>query len=196
MTPDAQLIPVAGMESRIHLLRGQRVMFDADLARLYGVETKALNKAVRRNADRFPPDFMFQLAEDEVAALRFQSGTSNGRGGRRYRPYAFTQEGIAMLSSVLRSGRAVAVNIEIMRAFVRLRGFLASQGELARKLAELERKYASHDNAIQEIFRAIKQLMQAPVPADKPRREIGFHAGIAKPKKAKHQRKTERTLRK
>ena len=189
MTPDAQLVPVAGVESCILWLRGQRVMLDADLARLYGVETKALNKAVKRNAGRFPADFMFQLAADEVAALRFQSGTSKGRGGRRYLPYVFTQEGIAMLSSVLRSGRAVAVNIEIMRAFVRLRGFLASQGELARKLAGLERKYTSHDKAIQEIFRAIKQLMQSPASAHKSRREIGFHTGLAKPRQKLTRRK-------
>ena len=188
MTRDAQLVSVAGLESRIQLLRGQRVMLDTDLARLYGVETKALNKAVKRNADRFPPDFMFRLGADEVAALRFQSGTSKGRGGRRYRPYAFAQEGIAMLSSVLRSGRAVAVNIEIMRAFVRLRGFLASQGKFARKLTELECKYASHDKAIQEIFRAIKQLMQAPTGPAAPRRAIGFHVRPDKPE-AKNERK-------
>jgi hypothetical protein len=141
MTPGAQLIPIAGVESWIHPLRGQRVMFDTDLARLYGVQTKALNKAVKRNADRFPSDFMFQLTPEESQAMRFQFGTSKGRGGRRYRPYAFTQEGIAMLSSVLRSRRAVAVNIEIMRAFVRMRAFLASQHDLARKLAELESNY-------------------------------------------------------
>ncbi|MGH8245807.1 MAG: ORF6N domain-containing protein [Gammaproteobacteria bacterium] len=181
MTPDALVVPVAGIESRILLLRGQRVMLDAELARLYHVETKALNKAVKRNGNRFPPDFMFQLSPEELAAMRFQSGTSSGRGGRRYRPYAFTQEGIAMLSSVLRSRRAVAVNIEIMRAFVRLRGFLASQHDLARKLAALESQYASHDQAIQKIFRAIKQLMQPPPGPGRPRREIGFHVRTDKP---------------
>jgi hypothetical protein len=105
MNPDARLAPVAAIESRIQLLRGQRVMLDADLARLYGVETKALNKAVKRNAKRFPPEFMFQLGAQEVGALRFQSGTSKGRGGRRYRPYAFTQEGIASTPGLcVRSG--------------------------------------------------------------------------------------------
>ena len=161
-----------GLEARIHLVRGQRVMFDSDLADLYGVRTKELNKAVQRNRKRFPRDFMFPVSKREYESLRFQIGTSNGRGGRRYLPFAFTQEGVAMLSGVLRSQRAVAVNLEIMRAFVRLRGLLTSQHQLALKLKALEKKFASHDEAIQEIFAAIKSLM---LPPEKPAREIGFH---------------------
>lgn len=186
MSKESRLIPVAGVESRIHLLRGCKIMFDADLAKLYGVETKALNKAVKRNLDRFPPDFMFQLSSRELRNMRFQIGTASlspsgtvrfqsgiaSKRNLRYRPYAFTQEGNAMLSSVLRSQRAVRVNIEIMRAFVRLRGYLAAHAEWARQLATLERKFATHDEAIQRIFNAIKQLI---APPDRPRREIGFH---------------------
>jgi hypothetical protein len=166
---------------RIH---GQNVMLDEDLARLYGVETKVLNQAVRRNRTRFPTDFMFQLTASEAAALRShfvtlesarpdsplrsQSVTSNARGGRRYLAYAFTEQGVAMLSSVLRSPRAIAVNIEIMRAFVQLRRMLDSNTELARRLAELERKY---DGKFSVVFEAIRQLM-APPPARGKR--IGF----------------------
>jgi hypothetical protein len=162
-----------GLEARIHLIRGERVMLDSDLAELYGVRTKELNKAVQRNQKRFPDDFMFRLSKREHDSLRFQSGTSNGRGGRRFMPFVFTQEGVAMLSSVLRSQRAVAVNLEIMRAFVRLRSFLTSRDQLALKLKALEKKFASHDDAIQQIFAAIKRLM---LPPQTPRREIGFHA--------------------
>ena len=172
MAKQNQLVRLPGIESRIYLLRGQKVMFDYDLAQLYGVTTSNLNKAVRRNLDRFPEDFMFQLTKAEVDGLIFQFGISKGRGGRRFFPYAFTQEGIAMLSGVLRSERAVAVNIEIMRAFVRLRNFLASQGELARKLAKLQHKVGSHDQEIQAIFQVLKRLMTEP---RKRRREIGFH---------------------
>ncbi|HOW97089.1 MAG TPA: ORF6N domain-containing protein [Kiritimatiellia bacterium] len=156
----------------IYLLRGQRVMLDSDLATLYGVKTKELNKAVSRNRDRFPADFVFPLAREEVARLRFQIGTSNeGRGGRRYRPYAFTEEGVAMLSGVLRSERAVHVNVAIMRAFVRLRGLLAAHHELAAKLTELERRVASNEEGIQTLFEAIRQLMSPPEPT---RKQIGF----------------------
>lgn len=172
MAKQNQLLRLPGIESRIYLLRGQKVMFDADLAELYGVTTGNLNKAVQRNRDRFPDDFMFQLTKPEVDALIFQIGISKGRGGRRFFPYAFTQEGIAMLSGVLRSERAIAVNIEIMRAFVRLRNFLTSQGELSRKLSRLQRKVGSHDEEIQAIFQVLKRLMTAP---RKRRREIGFH---------------------
>lgn len=179
------LIPVAGMETNIFLLRGQKVMFDADLARLYGVETKSLNKAVRRNLERFPADFMFQIDRAELADLRFQFGTSSSHGGKRYLPYAFTQEGIAMLSSVLRDPRAVQVNVEIMRAFVRMRGFLLSQNDLARRLASLERKHSSHSAAIQEIFSALKKLMTAPKPLRASKREIGFHPWFAGPARKK-----------
>ena len=175
------------IESKILLIRDQKVMLDSDLAKLYGVETKTLNKAVNRNADRFPEDFIFQLTIREVENLRFQFGTSSLRsqiatskrktengtskhGGRRYLPYAFTEQGVAMLSSVLRSERAVQVNIEIMRAFVRLRRILASNRELARKLDPREKKY---DRQLSVVFDAIRQLMSPTVP---PRRRIGFTA--------------------
>jgi hypothetical protein len=174
-TPGAtQLIPVERVERLIHLARGEKVLLDADLAVLYGVETKALNRAVKRNRSRFPQDFMFQLTVEEADALRCQIGTSKeGRGGRRYLPYAFTEQGVAMLSSVLRSERAVQVNVAIMRAFVGLRRMLAGNEALARKLGELERRLEGHDQAIKSLFDAIRELMTPPV---KPRREIGFHA--------------------
>ena len=158
------------VERRIFLVRGQKVMLDADLAELYRVHTKSLNLAVKRNADRFPEDFMFQLTDDDVAGLRFHFETSKrGRGGRRYAPYAFTEQRVAMLSSVLRSPRAVQVNIAIMRTFVRLREMLLSNAELARKLAALENKY---DAQFKVVFDAIRELM---LPPDPPRRQIGFH---------------------
>ena len=145
-------------------------MLDADLAELYRVSTKSLNLAVKRNADRFPEDFSFQLTEAEAVSLRLQFETSKrGRGGRRYRPYAFTEQGVAMLSSVLRSSRAVQVNIAIMRAFVRLREMLMSNADLARKLLALEDKY---DAKFRIVFEAIRQLMEGPSPPEKPR--IGF----------------------
>jgi hypothetical protein len=168
-----QLIPVERVEKLIHLARGEKVLLDADLARLYGVTTGNLNKAVKRNPQRFPPDFMFQLTDEEAAALIFQFGRSNQRGGRRHNPYAFTEQGVAMLSSVLRSERAVQVNVAIMRAFVSLRRMLAANDALARKLAELERRLEGHDKAIKNLFAAIRELMAPPT---KPRREIGFHA--------------------
>jgi hypothetical protein len=162
-------------------------MLDSHLSELYGVETKALNRMVKRNADRFPNDFMFQLTEDEAKSLRCQIGTSNvGRGGRRYLPFIFTEQGVAMLSSVLRSGRAVQVNVAIMRAFVSLRRLLATSETLARKFAELERKLEGHDEAIKSLFNAIRELMQPPV---KLRREIGFHA-IARERKLGNAKKT------
>lgn len=162
-------IPPQRIERSILLLREHKIMLDADLADLYGVPTKALVQAVKRNLDRFPDDFMFQLTREEFNDLRSQAVTSRW-GGRRYPPYAFTEQGVAMLSSVLRSQRAVAVNIEIMRAFVRLRRMLASHEDLARKLADLERKY---DHQFKVVFDAIRQLM-AP-PSDPPKRSIGFH---------------------
>jgi len=142
-------------------------MLDKDLAELYEVETKMLNRAVKRNRDRFPGDFMFQLTAEEIDNLRYQNGTSSW-GGRRYSSYAFTEQGVAMLSSVLRSKRAVMVNIEIMRAFVRLRQILGAHADLARKLATLERKY---DSQFKAVFDAIRELMTPP-PAKK--RPIGF----------------------
>lgn len=158
----------------ILLLRGFKVMLDADLAALYGVPTKVLLQAVKRNLERFPEDFMLQLSAEEWDNLRSQIVTSSAQhGGRRYPPYAFTEQGVAMLSSVLNSNRAIAVNIEIMRAFVRMRELLNSNRELAEKLAELERKIATHDQSITGILKAIRELMNPPLPK---RRGIGFTA--------------------
>jgi len=163
-------LPIEHVEQRIRLLRGQKVILDRDLADLYEVDAKVLNQAVKRNLDRFPEDFMFQLAPEESARLRSQIVTlKTGRGQhRKYLPYAFTEQGVAMLSSVLRSKRAVLVNIEIMRAFVRLRQILGAHADLARKLAALERKY---DSQFKAVFDAIRELM-TPLPTKK--RPIGF----------------------
>jgi hypothetical protein len=171
MVNKKSLIPVDRIEKAILLIRGQKVMLDADLAALYGVETKMLVRAVKRNINRFPTDFMFQLSKEEFDNLRFHFGTSSYWGGRRYRPYAFTEQGVAMLSSVLHSQRAIQVNIEIMRAFIRLRQMLASHVELARKLDALEKKY---DAQFKQVFEAIRQLMAPPEPK---RRPIGFRKG-------------------
>jgi phage regulator Rha-like protein len=174
MNKGAELIPVERIQNFIFLIRGEKVMLDSHLAELYGVETKVLNRAVRRNADRFPDDFMFQLLNEELENLRCQIGTSSLEyGGRRYSPYVFTEQGVAMLSSVLRSKRAAQVNVAIMRAFVSLRRLLATNEALARKFAELERWLEGHDEAIKSLFDAIRELMSPPV---KPKREIGFHA--------------------
>ena len=169
-----------GIDARIVLVRDHRVMLDVVLAELYGVPTKALKQAVRRNLERFPADFMFPLAWEEVGRLRSQNVTLENsaqarerRGAHvKYPPYAFTEQGVAMLSSVLRSKRAVRVNIEIMRAFVRLRALLASNADLACKLAALERKY---DAQFKAVFDAIRELMAPPEP--KSRRPIGFISG-------------------
>ena len=149
-------------------------MLDSDLAKLYGVTTKRLNEQVRRNLGRFPSDFMFQLTSDEAQALRSQIATSKeGRGGRRYKPLVFTEQGVAMLSSVLNSERAVQVNIIIMRVFVKIREILSTHKNLAHRLDELERKIEKHDEEIQNIFEAIRQLISSPEPG---KRRIGFHA--------------------
>ena len=171
MDSSQSLIPVERIERAILLIRGQKVMLDSDLADLYGVETKVLVQAVKRNLVRFPEDFMFQLSQEEFAILRSQIVTSSDWGGRRYPPYAFTEQGVAMLSSVLRSQRAIQVNIEIMRAFIRLRKMLATHAELARKLDALEKKY---DAQFKQVFDAIRQLMAPPEPK---RRTIGFRKG-------------------
>jgi len=184
----------------VHLLRHEKVILDSDLAELYGVTTSNLNKAVQRNINRFPADFMFQLTEHEMENLRsqiatsndpalnlksqsvisnpagpnlrFQIGISSSYGGRRYLPYVFTEQGVAMLSSVLRSPRAVEVNIAIMRTFVQLRRLMDSNALLAEKIEALEAKYAEHDQHFQIVFEAIKQLIATPTP---PTREMGFH---------------------
>lgn len=155
------------IEKAILLIRGEKVLLDKDLALLYGVSTSVLNKAVTRNIDRFPPDFMFQLTRQEFSELKFHFGTSS-RGGTRKLPRAFTEQGVAMLSGVLKSKRAVRVNVEIMRAFVKFRRMLASNDELARKLEELEMKY---DEQFRVVFEAIRQLM---TPPQQERKKIGF----------------------
>jgi hypothetical protein len=163
------------IENSILLVRGEKVLLDSDLAQMYGVTTKVLVQAVQRNAKRFPSDFAYRLTLKEFRALRSQFVTSNSpsRGGRRYMPYAFTEQGVAMLSSVLRSERAVQVNIEIMRAFVRIRKIIAANADLARRLDELEKRVGTHDEQFVQVIRAIRDLMQ---PAAKPKqRRIGFH---------------------
>lgn len=162
------LSPVAIIENKIIRLRSRNIMLDSDIAGLYGVETKVLVQAVKRNIDRFPDDFMFQLTKEEFANLRSQIVTSKQRGGRRYPPYAFTEQGVAMLSSVLKSKKAVQVNIEIMRAFVKLRQLLSTHEKLARKLNQLENKY---DSQFKVVFDAIRKLMAPPV---KKTKKIGF----------------------
>lgn len=159
---------VTTIEDQIHLIRGPRVMLSPDLALLYEVEPRALIQAVKRNIERFPKDFMFQLNKEETQALKISSSWG---GARRTTPYAFTEQGIAMLSGVLKSSRAIKVNIIIMRAFVKLRELLSTNKELAYKLTELEHSVGKHDEAIQAIFEAIKQLLH-PVP--EPREPIGY----------------------
>ena len=167
-----QTIPIERVVQSIRWIRGQRVLLDSDLAILYGVTTGNLNKAVKRNTDRFPSDFMFQLKPEELAKLKFQFGISSWGGRRRSRPYVFTEQGVAMLSSVLNSERAVKVNIAIMRTFVKLRQMLDTNRKLAQKFSDLERRVGKHDEEIAGILEAIRQLM---APPEKPRREIGFH---------------------
>ena len=184
------VIPVELLARTILVLRGQKVLLDADLARLYGVSTKVLNQAVKRNPERFPEDFMFQLTIEEAQNLAFQTARSDQGEGHeevrsrsqivtlkrgqniKYRPFAFTEQGVAMLSSVLRSERAVKVNIAIMRAFVQLREALETNSALARKFTELEKRVGKHDDEIGAIIEAIRQLMAPPA---KKKREIGFH---------------------
>ena len=176
MTTDS-LIPVPEIQQRIHWVRGKRVMLDADLARFYGVGTRDLNKAVTRNIDRFPEDFAFALTLEETRNLMFQLGTSKARshGGVRKPARVFTEQGVAMLASVLRGPRATAVSIAIVRAFVQLRELLATHRELAVKLAQLERKLEGHDAAIANLFEAIRQLLGTG--EARHRRKIGFHRG-------------------
>jgi hypothetical protein len=170
MTSRQLPIPVERIEKSIFLIRGLKVILDRDLAELYGVRTKALKQAVRRNAKRFPHDFMFELTKEEFENWRSQFVTPNrDKMGLRYRPMAFTEQGVAMLSSVLNSERAIEVNIAIMRVFVRLREMMATHKELAFKLIELEERLEGHDEQIQNIFEAIRQLMTPPEP---PRKRI------------------------
>jgi hypothetical protein len=165
-----EIIPAEQIQQAIYLIRGKKVMLDRDLAVLYGIPTKALKQAVRRNADRFPDDFMFVLNEEELKQWRSQFVTSKeDRKGLRYAPMAFTEQGVAMLSSVLNSSRAVQVNIAIMRTFVKLREIMTSHAELAHKIEEMEKKY---DSQFSVVFDAIHELISAPEPK---RKEIGFH---------------------
>lgn len=157
---------------QIMVVRGQRILLDVHLASLYGVETKQLKRAVRRNAERFPADFMFELTEKELAGLRCQLGTSN-RGGVRYRPMAFTEQGIAMLSSVLRSRRAVEVNIEVMRAFVQLRHFVMDNDALRFAITGLEQRMSRNERDIQIALKALQSLLE-PQQDPKPNRRMGF----------------------
>jgi hypothetical protein len=169
--PRQIVLSVPLIEKRILLIRGQKVMLDEDLAELYGVETKALKRAVRRKRNRFPDDFMFVLTSNEYSTLRYQFGTIKRGQHSKYLPYAFTEQGVAMLSGVLNSGQAVKVNIAIMRAFVRLRETFAAHKELARKLEALERGNETHDKQIHAIFEAIRLLM---APEQKPKHRVGF----------------------
>jgi hypothetical protein len=173
MKSSSLTIPTERIEKAIFLIRGERIMLDADLAELYGVTTKALNQAVRRNRNRFPEDFLIELTRAEVEDLNRSQIVTGSQKHRdpRFSPYAFTEQGVAMLSSVLRSQRAVEVNIEIMRAFVRLRTLVAAHSELTAKLTELERRVTTHDGHIRAIFDAIRQLMTPPPVKVK---QIGF----------------------
>jgi hypothetical protein len=168
----ATILPASAISHRIYFLRKTRVMLDSDLAQLYGVTSSNLNQAVRRNCNRFPKDFMFQLTKKDAEVLRSQFAISNklSRGGRRYLPYAFTEHGVAMLSSVLRSDRAVQVNIAIMRALLQLRAMLATHEDLRRKIAEMEKRY---DSKFHAVFATPRQMLETPIP---PKRQIGFHS--------------------
>jgi hypothetical protein len=184
VTDIRSLIPVEVIERAILQMRGQRVILDADLAELYGTTTKAFNQAVKRNLERFPADFMFQLTAEEAEGTRSQTVTANlrsqivtsssaSRGGRRYLPYAFTEHGAIMAASVLNTPRAIEASVYVVRTFVKLRELLSTHKELAGKLAELERKVGSHDVAIQSLVTAIRRLMEPPPAPPRPR--IGFH---------------------
>lgn len=167
----SNLVPIERVENKIFFIRGQKVMIDRDLAGLYGVTTFNLNKAVKRNIRRFPDDFMFRLTPEEYRSLRFQIGILEKGRHSKYLPHVFTEQGVAMLSSVLRSERAILVNIVIMRAFVRLRRIFSTHKELARKLDELQGKVGKLDSEVQAIFQAIRQLMAAP---EQKTKKIGF----------------------
>ena len=171
MKDSSNLVPIELIQKKIKVIRGEKVMIDHDHAALYGVETKQLKRAVRRNVDRFPSDFMFELTREEYNSLRSQFGTLKRGAHSKYLPMVFTEQGVAMLSSVLNSDRAIEVNIAIMRAFVQLRKMIASNEELAGKVEELEHKIAQHDEDIGLIFEAIRELM---TPPEKPPKKIGF----------------------
>jgi hypothetical protein len=179
MNKNLSLIPLERIEQKIYVIRGERVILDSDLAEIYGVETRVLNQAIRRNIHRFPEDFVFELTREEHNSLMSQIVISkSGRGGRRKLPLAFTEHGALMAANVLKSERAVKASVEVVRAFVKMRNMLASNAELGKKIDALERKYDSH---FKVVFTAIKQLMQPP---DKPASKIGFTAS-GKTKKTK-----------
>lgn len=179
--PKKKPTALVSLEDRqVHTIRGVRVMFDVDLAALYEVETRTLNQAVQRNPERFPEDFAFQLTEQEVAELRSQAVISgSGYGGRRYRPWVFTEHGVAMLSSVLRSETAVRVSIDIIRTFVRLRRLMSTPGELLAKIHELADTVKVHDGQIKAVVAALQKMLEAPPPA--PKKPVGFHTIHPKP---------------
>jgi len=174
-----EIIPIERVAQSIRWIRGQKVLLDSDLADLYYVTTGNLNKAVKRKSDRFPSDFMFELKPEELTNLKFQFGLSRWGGQRRSRPHVFTEQGIAMLSSVLNSERAIKVNIAIMRTFVKLRQTLDTNRELAQKFSQLEQRVGKHDEEIAGILEAIRRLM---APPEKPGREIGFHVRETAPR--------------
>ena len=201
-TTSGAIIPVDQVQARILIIRGQRVIMDSDLAKLYGVPTKRLNQQVSRNTDRFPDDFVFQLTADEAAtlrlqsatsnpksALRSQSATSNARGGRRYKPYAFTEHGAIMAANVLNSREAVRASVFVVRAFVKLRELLSTHVQLAAKLDELERKLQNHDDQIASIVDAIRELMEETAD-DPPKPPIGFQTEALGPPKQLTRRKS------
>jgi hypothetical protein len=185
--PSRAIVPIDRVQQRILIIRAQRIILSADLAALYGVPPKQLNQAVQRNRERFPDDFMFQLTPAEFRILKSQFVTSSWGGARRARPYAFTEQGVAMLSAVLRSPTAVRVSIEIVRAFVRLRQLLASHEDLRHKFEALERKLSEHDRRFTIVFDAIRQLMEPP--DDPPKPPIGFHTEAREPRAIKAKRK-------
>jgi hypothetical protein len=174
MANEPAIAPVAEMEGRIHLIRGQRVMLDSDLAAIYGITTAVFNQSVKRNSRRFPIDFAFQLTREEHANLISQIVTSSSHGGRRKLPWVFTEHGALMAASVLNSPRAVEMSVFVVRAFIRMRELLANNKELAAKLAELEQRVGGHDKVIAQLVAAVRQLIEAPA-EEKAKREIGFH---------------------
>ena len=184
MTESPARYDADGVRDRIFTVRGEKVILDQDLAAVYGVETKALNRAVKRNAHRFPPDFIFRLTKDEDDALRYQIGTSKGKGGRRYLPYAFTEHGAIMAATVLNSPRAVQMSVFVVRAFFRMRAALTDTRDLARKLAALEREVKArldtHDAAIVDILARIMDMIDPPDLPEPPRKRIGFGVKIDK----------------
>jgi hypothetical protein len=175
MANEPAIAPIADVDGKIHLIRGQRVMLDSDLAAIYGVETMRLNEQFKRNIRRFPSDFAFQLTKEEFAALISQTAISKkGRGGRRKLPWVFTEHGAIMLASVLNSARAIEMSVFVVRAFVQMREVLASNRQLAAKLNELEKRVGGHDKVIAQLVAAVRQLIEAPA-EEKAKREIGFH---------------------